>query len=282
MIKYAMTIAYDGTKFSGFQIQKEFLTVQGKIEEALRILFRKNQRIFAAGRTDAGVHASGQVISFSAPSEITNKDKFINSMHALAGPYISIISVHNVPKPFHARFDCIAREYEYIIYTGKKIPIFLENKVWHIYENLNLLSMQSEVDQIVGEHDFYSFSKKKEENTVRFIEYIKISIKNDIFMDLPLYSIQIRGNAFLHNMVRIIVGSIVDRVKGNLNMSLKEILESKDRLKAGRTAPAEGLYFRKAYYPDLEELKNSGLNLLKNYSVFGKSFFKDKLKIILD
>ncbi len=277
-----MTIAYDGTKFSGFQIQKGFLTVQGKIEEALRILFRKSQRIFAAGRTDAGVHASGQVISFSAPGEITNKDKFINSMHALAGPYISIISVHNVPEPFHARFDCIAREYEYIIYTGKKIPIFLENKVWHIYENLDLLSMQSEVDQIIGEHDFYSFSKKTEENTVRFIEYIKISMKNDIFMDLPLYSIQIRGNAFLHNMVRIIVGSIVDRVKGNLNMSLKEILESKDRLKAGRTAPAEGLYFRKAYYPELEELKNSGLNLLKNYSVFGKSFFKDKFKIILD
>jgi tRNA pseudouridine38-40 synthase len=277
-MKYALTIAYDGTKFAGMQTQKDEITVQQKIEEALKILFRMPQRIAIAGRTDAGVHATGQVISFKSPGEIVNKEKFINSIHALAGPYISVIDLHPVPNNFHARFDCIAREYEYLIYCGKKNTIFLENKIWHLYEELDLLSLQEEVIQLTGENDYKAFCKKSNENTVRFIEYIKISLIEEPFLNLPLYSIKIRGNAFLHNMIRIIVGTIIDKAKNKLPYTFKEILESKDRTKAGRTAPPEGLYFRKAYYPYTEELKNSGLNLLKDYPLYGTSYYKDLMK----
>ncbi len=277
-MKYALTIAYDGTKFEGMQIQNNEVTVQAKIEEALKIIFRTPLRIAIAGRTDAGVHATGQVISFKSPGEITNIDRFINSIHALAGPDISIMNVHTVPNNFHARFDCIAREYEYLIYCGKKNLIFLENKVWQLYEELDLISLQEEVQALTGEHDYKAFCKKSNENTVRYIEYIKIDKISEPFLNLPLYSIKIRGNAFLHNMVRIIVGTIVDRAKNKLMYSFKEILESKDRTKAGRTAPPEGLYFRKAYYPDIPELRNSGLNLLENYPIFGSSYYKDLLK----
>ncbi|MCS7204135.1 MAG: tRNA pseudouridine(38-40) synthase TruA [Leptospiraceae bacterium] len=278
-MKYALTIAYDGTKFVGMQIQKDDITVQGKIEEALKILFRYEERIAMAGRTDSGVHATGQVISFRAPGEIHHLEKFISSFHALAGPHISVIDVHQVPNNFHARFDCIAREYEYLIYCGKKNPIFLENKVWHIYEEINLFEIQKEAEALIGEHDFKAFSKKSSEVTIRYLEYIKIQQIEEPFLGLSLYSIRFRGNAFLHNMVRIIVGSMVDRILGKLPYSLKEILDSKDRTKAGRTAPAEGLYFRSAYYPDVPELKNSGLKLLKNYPVFGSSYYKGTMKV---
>ncbi len=277
-MKYALTIAYDGTKFFGMQIQNDEVTVQKKIEEALRIIFRRTLKIAIAGRTDSGVHASGQVISFMAPSEITNINKFINSINALAGPYISVIGFHQVPENFHARFDCIAREYEYLIYCGSKNPIFLENKIWHLYEDIDLFSIEKDLNDLIGEHDFKAFCRKTDENTIRYIEYIKITKVYDPFLNLPLYSIRIRGNAFLHNMVRIIVGSIIDKAKNKLPYTFSEILNSRDRTKTGRTAPPEGLYFRKAYYPDVPELQDSGLNLLKNYPVFGTSFYKDKIK----
>lgn len=277
-MKYALTIAYDGTKFSGVQIQNNEVTIQKKIEDALRIIFRKSIRIAVAGRTDAGVHASGQVISFLAPGEIVNTNKFINSVQALAGPYISVVGFHIVPENFHARFDCIAREYEYLIYCGKKNPVFLENKIWHLYEDIDLFSIENDLNDLLGEHDFKAFSKKTNETTIRYIEFIKITKIYEPFMNIPLYSIRIRGNAFLHNMVRIIVGSIVDKAINKLPYSFREILDSKDRTKTGRTAPPEGLYFRKAFYPDVPELRNSGLNLLSNYPVYGKSFYKDKIK----
>ncbi len=276
---YGLTIAYDGTKFYGMQYQKDQITVQQKIEEALEILFKKKIKIFAAGRTDSGVHATGQVISFKTPIPILDPQKFMNSINALAGPHITVMKFHHLPLPFHARFDCIAREYEYLIFYGKKNPIFLQNKVWHIdEEDLDLFSIQEEVNEILGERDFRAFCKRPSENTIRYLEYVKIEKKIDNFMQLPFYSIQIRGNAFLHNMIRILIGTIIDRIQNRINISLKEILESKDRTKAGKTAPAEGLYFRKAYYPKITDLLNSDLNLLESYPIFGSSFYKNQLQ----
>ncbi len=240
-MKYALTIAYDGTKFCGAQLQKEEDTVQKNIEDALKIIFRQPQRIVMAGRTDAGVHASGQVISFYAPGPITNREKFINSIHALAGPYISVVDVHTVPDNFNARFDCVAREYEYLIYCGKKNPIFLHNRVWHIYEEIDLFSIESELMDLIGEKDFQSFCKKSSENTIRYIEFIKISLINDPYQFLPLYSIKIRGNSFLHNMVRIIVGTIVDRARKKIPYTIKEILESK--IECWTNCSARGIVF---------------------------------------
>lgn len=276
---YGLTIAYDGTKFYGMQYQKDHITVQQKIEESLEILFKKKIKIFAAGRTDAGVHATGQVISFRTPIPILDPKKFINSINALAGPYITVMKFHHLPLHFHARFDCIAREYEYLIFCGKKNPIFLENKVWHIEEeDLDLFSILEEINEIVGERDFRSFCKRSNENTIRFLEYVKIEKKVDAFMQLPYYSIQIRGNAFLHNMIRILIGTMIDRIQAKISLPLREILQAKDRTKAGKTAPAEGLYFRKAYYPNVEDLVNTDLHLLDSYPIFGSSFYKNQLQ----
>ncbi|MFN3605343.1 MAG: tRNA pseudouridine(38-40) synthase TruA [Leptonema sp. (in: bacteria)] len=275
---YGLTIAYDGLKYHGMQYQKDQITVQKKIEDALEILFKKKIKIAIAGRTDSGVHATGQVISFKTPIPILDPEKFANSVNALAGPAISVIKFHKLPLHFHARFDCIAREYEYLIYAGKKKPILLENYVWHIEEEIDLFVIQEEIREILGEREFKSFSRRSNENSVRFLEYFKIEKKMDCLMGFPLFSIQIRGNAFLHNMVRILVGTIIDRIQNRINLTLKEILDLKDRTKAGKTAPSYGLYFRKAYYPKVPDLLDSGLELLDSYPIFGSSYYKNQLQ----
>lgn len=278
--RYALTLAYDGSHLYGFQTQKDGETVQSRLERALSVMLRDEIKIQAAGRTDSGVHSTGQVVSFRTPRPITeDATSFVRSIEALAGPHIQATAFHAVPYDFHPRFDCVAREYEYLFARGPAPSIFLAPYVCHIPESADLFVFRSELDALAGEHNFEAFTRKAnpEEKKERFIDHLTLRHTHDAISDRPLISFTIRGNAFLHNMVRIIVGSLLDRALGRLERSLPEILASRDRTLAGHTAPPHGLYFRHAYYPDVDELTPTGLKLLRDYPVFGNSLFKQKL-----
>lgn len=277
--RYALTIAYDGSKLFGFQTQKDGETVQSRLENALRIVLREEVRIQAAGRTDSGVHATGQVVSFRTQALIEEPESFLRSIDALAGPFVQAVKFHEVPYDFHPRFDCVAREYEYLFHPSRTPSLFLSPYTWTIPDSLDLEAVFPELLSLQGEHHFDAFTKRAnpEEKKERYIDHIAFERRSDPVGGAELIAITIRGNAFLHNMIRIIMGSFVDRASGRLKLSLPEILQSRDRTQAGQTAPPHGLYFRRAYYPDVPELQGIGLQLLRDYPVFGNSLFKQKL-----
>lgn len=277
--RYALTITYDGSHLYGFQTQKDGDTVQSKLEQALSVVLRQEIKIQAAGRTDSGVHSTGQLVSFRTTVEIFEPQKFVLSINALAGPYVQVVKFHYVPYDFHPRFDCIAREYEYFIFQSRSPSLFLSSYVWQIPEPIQIDSFAHELNSLKGEHNFEAFTKMKnvENQKKRYIDKLELTQKLDPLSGQLLYSIQIRGNAFLHNMIRIIVGSFVDRAAGRLTLPLSDIINSQDRRLAGHTAPAYALYMRAAYYPEVPELEATGLSLLKDYPVFGNSLFKQKL-----
>lgn len=277
--RYALTIAYDGSHLYGFQTQKEGETVQSKIEHALSTTLRQEIKIQVAGRTDSGVHATGQLVSFRTNTEISEPEKFVISINALSAPYVQVTKFHYVPYDFHPRFDCIAREYEYFILQSRTPSLFLSPYVWRISDSIRLADFKHELTDLLGEHNFTAFTRMKnlDNQRKRYLDKIELTQKFDPLSGQTLYSIQIRGNAFLHNMVRILVGSFVDRAAGLVNLSLSDIIKSQDRRLAGHTAPAHALFLRTAYYPDVLELQSTGLSLIKDYPVFGDSLFKQKL-----
>ncbi len=282
--RYALTIAYDGSRLFGFQTQKDGETVQSRLETALSVLLREEIKIQAAGRTDSGVHATGQVVSFRTHALIEESDSFLRSIDALAGPSVQAVKFHEVPYDFHPRFDCVAREYEYLIHQARTPSLFMSPYTWTVPDSLDLEAVFPELLALQGEHNFEAFTKRAnpEEKKERYLDHIALQRRYDPVGGATLLALTIRGNAFLHNMIRIIVGSFVDRASGRLSMSLPEIMQSRDRIQAGRTAPPQGLYFRAAYYPDVPDLHGIGLSLLRDYPVFGNSLFKQKLLRIQD
>ncbi|MBW7858839.1 MAG: tRNA pseudouridine synthase A, partial [Leptonema sp. (in: Bacteria)] len=210
---------------------------------------------------------------------ILEPQNFVLSINALAAPDVQVVKFHSVPYDFHPRFDCIAREYEYLILQSRSASLFLSPYVWQIPEPIRLIEFAHELTDLKGEHNFEAFTKVKnqENQKKRYIDKLELSQKLDPLSGQVLSSVQIRGNAFLHNMIRIIIGSFVDRAAGRLTMTLRDIIESKDRRLAGHTAPPYALYMRAAYYPEVADLETTGLSLLKDYPVFGNSLFKQKL-----
>ncbi|MEJ5361252.1 MAG: tRNA pseudouridine(38-40) synthase TruA [Spirochaetota bacterium] len=246
-VRYALIVQYDGTAYSGFQIQDNANSIQHEIEKALKILTRQDVRIVAAGRTDAGVHALGQVVHFDLDT-IVPTDKLCISLNGILPADIAIKKAFVVDNRFHARYSAIAREYIYAIYNHPFKSPFMRYRAMWVREHIDIEFCRKAAAYCTGEKDFASFCKKTsaDESTVRFIEYITVQrMCNDIVI------FTIKGNAFLHNMVRIIVGTILHLLqKGKSPEMMKDIIESCDRNYSGPTAPAYGLYFKKVYYPE--------------------------------
>ncbi|MFH0976445.1 MAG: tRNA pseudouridine(38-40) synthase TruA [Spirochaetota bacterium] len=252
--RIALLIQYDGTDFNGWQIQDRGRTVQGEIEKALKVLLKKDIRVIAAGRTDTGVHALGQVIHFDFSSDISLQ-KLCISLNGILDNDVKIKNAYLVPSDFHARFSALGREYLYIIYNHPlKSPFDTKRAVWISYD-LDIDYLKRAAEHFIGEKDFASFCKKTsaEENTVRRIEEFDI-IK---FREFIIF--RIRGNAFLHNMVRIIIGTILDLHKENVDPAyIKTILDQKNRDAGGKTAPPYGLYLNQIFYePSLSEMESA-------------------------
>lgn len=243
MKRILLKIAYNGSKFHGWQKQKGQRTVQGEIEKALIVAFKKQCDLFASGRTDAGVHALEQQAHFDIDSSVPTK-KIKEILNRILPSDISIISAKKVNNNFHARFDALKKTYLYRIYNGKR-NCFLCDKVATITQSFDIAKMEHIKKIFLGEHNFKGFcsSQTTTDNFIREIYSINLIQKKN-FLD-----IEITGNGFLMNMVRIIVGSMLDYSQNKISENnLRLALQNGERAKSGRTMPPQGLYLKKVYY----------------------------------
>lgn len=248
----ALTVAYDGSRFSGFARQPGLDTVQGRIEAALQTMSRREIVTTGAGRTDAGVHALGQVVSFDAEAGEFEPDRTRRSLEALTGDGLVIRQVRRARPGFSARFDAVAREYRYRIVAGSAAPLFLAGVSWHVPHDLDIDGMTEAAYALVGEHDFRSFCVTDSavgKRTVRRVD--RIDVSHEEHLGEGCICVRITGNAFLHSMVRVIVGTLVEVGVGRRGADwVSEVVAARDRSSAGQTAPARGLVFHSVEYPD--------------------------------
>ena len=246
---------YDGSGFNGWQIQKGGRTVQGEIEKAIRILLKVAPRVTASGRTDSGVHAMGQVVHCDAPED-ANLQKICIGLNGILPRDIAVKNAYRVNKEFHARFSAVGRRYRYCIYNNPmRTPFMMYRAMW-VHERLDCGYLIETARHLIGEMDFSSFCKKSESKNVSTVRRIT---EVDIRKDGDLIMIDIAGNAFLHHMVRIIVGTMVEMNKKKSDPeSIKEIIAGRDRELSGLTAPPYGLYLmRVEYEPRLEDRESA-------------------------
>ena len=253
---------YDGTSFSGFQSQKNVPTVQDSVEEALKKITNQNCKINYSGRTDAGAHALSQVCDFETTVKRTDEE-WINGINSNLPSTISVKNIFKVPDTFNSRFSAIERKYSYIIYNSKNKPLFLERNTYWVRNSLDVGLMKEQLQSFKGEKDFSSFrsSNCNSKNPVKTVKDINLTRFNDFII------ITIIANAFLQNMVRIMVGTLIDIAKNENNMSIQDILDKKDRKTAGKTAPACGLFFLGPKYPDELQLNTCEENIFDRYKI---------------
>jgi tRNA pseudouridine38-40 synthase len=260
---WKIVVAYDGTNFSGWQVQPGEVTVQGEIQAALNRVTGESPLPQGSGRTDAGVHALGQVASFAlqAPIPASNLRRALNRTLPDA---IRILEAETVPDQFHARHSATAKTYEYRVFREAICPPSLARYVYPCNWPMNLADMQKAAKLLEGEHDFLSFAAtdpdlntracdeesdpdQQVKNTIRTVFSSGWEETHSESGALLIY--RVRGNGFLHHMVRNFVGTLLDVGRGRLNADvIPEILAAKARAAAGPTAPARGLFLRSVEY----------------------------------
>ena len=247
MKRYKITFAYDGSNFMGYQFQPGLRTVQGEMEEALKIINNnKKTSLNASGRTDALVHAKGQVAHADIDVSITPY-KLKRALNTYTSDDIHVISCEEVNDDFHARYNVKSKEYEYIINLGE-FNVHERCYVYQACHKLDIEKMKEGLSYLKGKHDFRAFvsENKEKENCVRTITSCKIYQDK---VDKDKYHIYFKGTGFLKYQIRNMVGTLIRIGEGKMEPSnIKKILDSKDRGKAGRTAPPEGLYLLKVNY----------------------------------
>jgi tRNA pseudouridine38-40 synthase len=247
-----LTVAYDGAPFAGFARQPAHSTVQGRLEDALRVALRREVTTVGAGRTDAGVHARGQVVSFESASGDEAPDSLRRSLNALVGPGIAVRDVFRAAPGFSARYDATAREYRFLLAEGPVPPVALRGRAWWTKRSLDLGAMREGATHLLGEHDFRSFcvtGSAEGKRTVRDIAVLEIAEACE--MGEPCVEVRVAGRSFLHSMVRIIVGSLVEVGRGRRGPAwVAGALAARDRAAAGQTAPPHGLTLWSVSYPD--------------------------------
>lgn len=248
----ALTVAYDGSPFAGFARQPGLDTVQGRIEAALATALRRDVVTTGAGRTDTGVHALGQVVSFDADGAEPAPARLRRSLDALTGEGLVVREVRHARAGFSARFDAIGREYRYRIVQGVVPPLFIGRVAWHVPGELDVEAMAEAAMALVGEHDFRSFcvtESGRDKRTVRRLDTVELLAEEHL--GERCVTVRIVGNAFLHSMVRVIIGTLVDVGSGRQDGSwVAQVLAARDRSAAGPTAPAHGLTLWRVEYPD--------------------------------
>ncbi|MCD6104671.1 MAG: tRNA pseudouridine(38-40) synthase TruA [Thermosipho sp. (in: Bacteria)] len=244
MKRFAIEFSYDGTNFFGYQGQPNVRTVQGELENALEKIFKERIYTQAAGRTDAGVHANGQVAAFNCPIERLTARDIKNALNANLPRDIYVKKAWEVDQNFNPRFKAKKRIYHYLIKTDER-NVFLRNFVWHFKYELNIEKMRIAARFLEGEHDFSSFKKGNDrKNPIRTIFRIRI-----IRLRTNLILIRVEGISFLRSMVRNIVGSLVKVGLGQWPPEkIKEVLELRSRQEAAGTAPPHGLYLYKVIF----------------------------------
>jgi len=244
-MRIALGIEYDGSKYYGWQRQNEVISVQEKLEDALSRVANHPVRVHCAGRTDSGVHGTGQVVHFDTDS-IRKDVAWTLGVNANLPDDIAVRWAQEVDEEFHARFSATARRYRYIIYNNNLRPAILGSGVSYYHGDIDAELMHDAAQQLVGEHDFTSFRAKhcQAKSPIKTMHHIKVIRQNAYII------IDVKANAFLHHMVRNLAGSLMEVGKGNKPVSwIAELLAGKDRSVAAATSKAEGLYMVEVDYP---------------------------------
>jgi len=239
-----LIIEYEGTNYCGWQRQKNGISIEETIENAIEKVLKERVEIIGSSRTDAKVHAKGQVANFLTSTRIP-AEKISYAINSALPDDIRILYSEEVPENFHSRYDSKGKRYSYLI-INREIPSALyRNYAAHVKHYLNFEDMLEASKFFLGEHDFSAFRStgSSVKTSIRNINLIELS-RNAEFITLT-----IEANGFLYNMVRIIVGTLIDVGIGKIKpYDIKPIIESKDRRRAGATAPPQGLYLEKVYY----------------------------------
>jgi tRNA pseudouridine38-40 synthase len=246
--KFKLTIAYEGTRYEGWQVQKIGTGVQQILEEALARLFPSRPRVHSSSRTDTGVHALGMVAHFEVPgAECTmSSRKLALALNAWLPEDVRVLQAVRAGTDFHARFSATGKQYRYFVWNHPAMNPLLRHTAWHVPRPLDLAAMRQAAPRFIGEHDFQAFAANP--------GYAKKSnVRNLMRCDLkragPLLTFVIEGDGFLYKMCRGIVGTLVQVGLGKFSAEAMDVLlRNKDRRLAGMTAPAHGLVLSKVFY----------------------------------
>lgn len=239
-----MTIAYDGTKYQGWQRQSTTpMTIQNIIEKAIREVVGYPVEIDGSGRTDGGVHASGQVANVKLSGKV-EETVFQKRLNEKLPEDIRIRHVQLVPNRFHSRLDAVAKTYEYVVDTREKPDVFTRKYCYHYTKSLDIEKMQKAVTLLIGRHDFTAFTDKKD---------IKSGVRELYNVEIEKYGQKIYfrfyGNGFMYHQVRILMGTLLETGTGERSVeSVREVLETRERAKAGFLAPALALTLKEVQY----------------------------------
>lgn len=245
MPRIAFVVSYDGTNYAGFQIQPQLPTIQGELERALSTISQSSVNIVGSGRTDAGVHAFGQVIHFDTSLTIP-LDRWPFAIKNFLPEDIVVRQAYEVPDRFHARYDAIGKVYRYELDRGKVPNVFYRRYRFHYPHPLNMNEIRKAIPHLMGTHDFSAFSASGSsvEDRIRTIYDIQLEEREER-LTFTFY-----GNGFLYNMVRILVGTLLEVGNGKIPADrIPEIVESRDRKQAGVTVPPQGLTLMRVEYP---------------------------------
>lgn len=245
---YKMIVSYDGSSYNGWQRQGNTkATIQGTLEERLQQILQKPVEIHGSGRTDAGVHAYGQVANFYLIEPI-EETKILEQLNKNLPEDIRIHLLDLVTSAFHSRLSAVSKEYLYFVDTKECPHVFTRKYKLHVPEKLDLGQMKEAASYLIGSHDFRSFTsdKRMEKSCIRTIQDIEIILDEKAEEG---FSIRVHGDGFLYNMVRIMVGTLLEVGGGKIDViEMEEILKSKNRECAGKTAPAHGLFLKAVHY----------------------------------
>ncbi len=244
MMNYLVSVGYDGSCYHGWQIQKNAITVQQVFQQALEKLCREKIDIKGCSRTDSGVHANMYCVSFKSKKEIPCPN-VITGLNTYLPKDIAVFDCRIVPQDFHARYSVHSKEYVYRVYNGKIRNPFLQKYAFHYKYPIDAEYLDKEAKAFIGTHDFAAFcsANSKVESTVRTVYDFKVERTGDEVRFV------VSANGFLYNMVRIMVGTLLFVNEGKIKSGeLADVIESKNRSRAGKTAPPQGLYLNKVNY----------------------------------
>ena len=239
-----LTLMYDGSEFHGYQFQPGLVTVEGELKRAIQRILGEEAKLVSCSRTDAGVHANEFCCNFKTNSGREN-EKLLRGLNAVLPFGVAVKLCEDVPESFHARYDCLGKEYIYKIWNSKTRNPFLEKRAYHYPFALDCESLDKAAKDFVGTYDFKAFCAAG--STVKTTE--RTVFDCGMKREDELVTFFVRGNGFLYNMVRIMVGTLLFVNEGKIKSGeLKDIILSKDRRRAGKTAPPQGLYLNKVNY----------------------------------
>lgn len=242
-MNYKVTLSFDGASFSGWQFQKNARTVQGTLTECACKFFGVPVTVTGCSRTDSKVHADNYVCNINSPIAI-NPYGIVRGMNTVLPPEIAIKECEEAEESFHARYDCKKKEYRYLILNTQNRDPFLNNRALHFPNPLDAQKMNEDAKKFIGTYDFCAFmaTGSKIIDTTRTVYDAQVTGENGII------TFKVSANGFLYNMVRIMMGTLIEVNLGRNKMDILDIINSKDRKNAGYTVSPEGLYLHRVYY----------------------------------